>query len=220
MSPPVQPEDQYVQAIINRHRAQPPRFPQLERLIQAWGGKNLESIVLSGSHAKNTALKDSDVDLFLSLKPQMPGPLVEIQSSLANHFCYYQPERRNVSVRIRFEGTAIDLVPGRRRENSPGHTLWRSRQDTWRQTDIAEQIQYVRESGLINEILALKIWTRRHALRFPSYTLEQTVIQTLKPNPHIATQFLSMLHHLSQNNDQIAKAAQNSLTAETWPEIL
>src|SRR5579863_7370062 len=103
------PEDQYVQAIINRHRAQPPHFPQLERLIQAWGGKNLESIVLSGSHAKNTALKDSDVDLFLSLKPEMPGPLVEIQSSLANHFCYYQPERRNVSVRIRFEGTAIDL---------------------------------------------------------------------------------------------------------------
>ena len=143
-SPQMRLEDQYVQAIINRHRATPKHFPQLERLIQAWAGKNLESIALSGSHAKETALKDSDVDLFLSLKPEVPGPLAEIQSSLARHFCYYQPECRNVSVRIRFEGTAIDLVPGRRREGSSQHTLWQSRQDTWLQTDIAEQIQHVR----------------------------------------------------------------------------
>jgi hypothetical protein len=54
------PEDQYVQAIINRHRATPKHFPQLERLIQAWAGNNLESIALSGSHAKQTALRDSN----------------------------------------------------------------------------------------------------------------------------------------------------------------
>ena len=237
-------EDQYVQAIINRHRAAPKHFPQLERLIQAWAGKNLESIALSGSHAKETALKDSDVDLFLSLKPEMQGPLAEIQSSLANHFRYYQPETRNVSVRIRFEGTVIDLVPGRRREGSTRHTLWQSRQDTWLQTDIAEQIQHVRESGLTNEILALKIWTRQHALRFPSFTLELAVIQALRPNPQISNQFLSILDYLSNdfpkarlydpantNNEltanltdeqktQIARAAHDTLTNPTWPEIL
>jgi predicted nucleotidyltransferase len=240
----MRPEDQYVQAIINRHRATPKHFPQLERVIQAWAGNNLESIALSGSYAKETALKDSDVDLFLSLKPQTQGPLSEIQSSLANHFRYYQPECRNVSVRIRFEGTAIDLVPGRRREGSSQHTLWQSRQDTWRQTDIAEQIQHVRESGLTNEILALKIWTRQHALRFPSFTLELAVIQALKPSPQISNQFLSILRYLSEqfpkarlydpantNNEltanlnqeqkhQIAKAARGALTTPTWPEIL
>jgi tRNA nucleotidyltransferase (CCA-adding enzyme) len=67
-------EDQYVRAIINRHRAAPKHFPQLERLIQAWAGKNLDSIALSGSHAKQTALRDSDVDFFLSLKPEMQWP--------------------------------------------------------------------------------------------------------------------------------------------------
>ena len=222
----------------------PQHFPQLERLIQAWAGNNLESIALSGSHAKQTALRDSDVDLFLSLKPEMPGPLADIQASLARNFSYYQPECRNVSVRIRFEGTAIDLVPGRRREGSTRHTLWQSRQDTWLQTDIAEQIQHVRESGLTNEILALKIWTRQHALRFPSFTLELAVIQALKPNPQISNQFLSILEYLktdflntrlydpaNTNNEltanltpeqkhQIAQAATQSLNTPTWPEIL
>ncbi len=136
------------------------------------------------------------------------------------------------------------MVPGRRREGSSQHTLWQSRQDTWLQTDIAEQIQHVRESGLTNEILALKIWTRQNALRFPSFTLELAVIQALKPNPQISNQFLSILHYLKNdfpktrlydpantNNEltanltqeqkhQIAKAAQAALTTPTWPEIL
>lgn len=236
------PEDLYLHAVINRHRASTHKqFPRLERLIHSWGGKHLESIAISGSHAKSTALRDSDVDLFLSLAS---GPLSPMQASLAEHFRYYSPELRNVSVRIRFEGDSIDLVPGRRRPNSTAHTLWQSRRNTWIQTDIAEQTRHVRSSGLIDEILALKIWRRRHALHFPSFILELATIRALKPSSHIAESFLTLLHYLAtdfptarltdpanSNNivsdlltpadkNRIAQTAQTSLLAPTWPEIL
>ncbi len=238
-------EDMYVQAVINRHRAAgQKRFPQLERLLHSWAGKNLESIAIAGSQAKHTALRDSDVDLFLSLSPETPGPLAAVQTSLADHFRYFSPELRNVSVRIRFEGAKVDLVPGRRRPDSTVHTLWQSRHDTWLQTNTKEQIRHVRASGLIDEILALKIWTRQHALRFPSFALELAVIQALQPAHHIAKSFLTLLEYLSKsfqnarlidpansNNivsesltqeqkQKIAEAANQSRTKETWPEIL
>ena len=75
--------------------------------------------------------------------------------------------------------------------------LWQSRYDTWLKTDIAEQIRYVRYSGLINEILALKIWRRRHALRFPSFLMELAVIHALKPDRPIDESFTSLLRFLA-----------------------
>ena len=161
----------------------------LRPLLRGWRyHKYLESVTLAGSHAKGTDLKDSDVDIFLSLSPDTPGPLAAIQASLANHV---HGHLRNVSVRINFEGRFIDLVPGRRRPDSTHHTLWQSRFNTWLQTDIAEQIRYVRESGFIDEILALKIWRRRHALRFPSFLMELAVIHA-RPRD-----FRALLHFLA-----------------------
>jgi predicted nucleotidyltransferase len=238
-------EDQYLRAVINRHRASAQKhFPHLERLLHVWAGKNLESIAIAGSHAKNTALRDSDVDLFLSLSPELPGPMSAIHTSLAAHLHQYSPQPRNVSVRILIDGAKVDLVPGRRREDSTNHTLWQVRHNTWLQTDITEQIRHVKSSGLIDEILALKIWTRQHALRFPSFVLELSVIQALSPSHQIAQSFLTLLEYLTQefpnarlidpansNNivsesltqDQkasISAAAHQSLNANTWPEIL
>jgi hypothetical protein len=239
------PEDIYLHAVVNRHRAYThSEFPQLQSLLRSWAAPHLESITLSGSHAKATALRDSDVDLFLSLSPSTPGPLAAIHTSLAAHLRDYCPQTRNVSVRVTFQGAAIDLVPGRRRESCTHHTLWQVRHNTWLQTGIAEQIRYVRSSGLLNEILALKIWCRRHSLRFPSFALELAVIHALTPAAPLSQSFLSLLHFLatdfpatrlldpansnnvvsdSLTDDQkhrISAAAILSLNAPTWPEIL
>jgi hypothetical protein len=180
------PEDIYVRAVVNRHLSPPAACPpSLSASLRRWAGPRLESISLSGSHAKGTALRgSSDADLFLSLSPFTPGPIAALQSSLAAHFRYYFPEIRNVSVRIRYNGASIDLVPARRRPDSTRHTLWQSRHNTWLQTDIAEQIRHVRSSGLINEILALKIWGTRRALRFPSFLLELAVLHALSRSWH------------------------------------
>jgi hypothetical protein len=125
----------------------------LRPLLRGWRyHKYLESVTLAGSHAKGTDLKDSDFDIFLRLSHVTPGPLSAMQTSLADHL---HGHVRNVAVRILFEGRFIDLVPAR------GNVLWQARYNTWLKTDIAEQIRYVRSSGLIDEILALKIWRRR-----------------------------------------------------------
>ena len=140
----------------------------LRPLLRGWRyHKYLESVTLAGSHAKGTDLKDSDVDIFLRLSPNAPGPLSAMQTSLADHL---HGHIRNVAVRIMFEGHFIDLVPAR------GNILWQARFNTSLKTDIDKQIRYVRNSGLIDEILALKIWRRRHALRFPSFLMELATI--------------------------------------------
>jgi len=140
----------------------------LRPLLRGWRyHKYLESVTLAGSHAKGTDLKDSDVDIFLRLSPDAPGPLSAMQTSLADHL---HGHIRNVAVRIMFEGHFIDLVPAR------GNILWQARFNTSLKTDIDKQIRYVRNSGLIDEILALKIWRRRHALRFPSFLMELATI--------------------------------------------
>ena len=161
----------------------------LRPLLRGWSyHKYLESVTLAGSHAKGTDLKDSDFDIFLRLSPDTPGTLSAMQASLANQVL---GNIRNVSVRILLEGRFIDLVPAR------GNTLWQARFDTWLKTDIPLQIRYVRDSGLIDEILALKIWRRRHALRFPSFLMELAVIHALKPNRPIEEQFTSLLRFLA-----------------------
>jgi len=147
----------------------------LRPLLRGWRyHRYLESVTLAGSHAKGTDLKDSDFDIFLRLSPDAPGPLSATQTSLADHL---HGHIRNVAVRILFEGRFVDLVPARR--SSTSHILWQARFNTWLKTDIEKQIRYVRSSGFIDEILALKIWRRRHALRFPSFLMELATIHAL-----------------------------------------
>jgi len=161
----------------------------LRPLLRGWRyHKYLESVTLAGSHAKGTDLRDSDFDIFLRLSPDTPGSLSAMQASLADHVLGHV---RNVSVRIMLEARFIDLVPAR------GNILWQARYGTCLKTDIPEQIRYVRDSGLIDEILALKIWRRRHALRFPSFLMELATIHALKPNRPIEKQFTSLLRFLA-----------------------
>ena len=165
----------------------------LRLLLRGWSYyKHLDSITLAGSHAKGTDLRDSDVDIFLRLSPDTPGPLSAMQASLADHV---HGNIRNVSVRIMLEGRFIDLVPARR--SFTCDVLWQARFNTWLKTDIPEQIRYVRNSGLIDEILALKIWRRRHALRFPSFLMELATIHALKPGRPITQSFPALLRFLA-----------------------
>ena len=155
----------------------------LRPLLRGWRyHRYLESVTLAGSHAKGTDLKDSDFDIFLRLSPATPGPLSAMQASLADHL---HGRVRNVAVRIIYEGRFIDLVPAR------GNILWQARFNTWLKTDIDKQIRYVRSSGFLDEILALKIWRRRHALRFPSFLME---LATIHARPK---DFPALLHFLA-----------------------
>jgi len=180
----------------------------LRPLLRGWRyHKYLESVTLAGSHAKGTDLKDSDVDIFLRLSHIAPGPLSAMQTSLADHL---HGNIRNVAVRILFEGRFIDLVPAR------GNTLWQARFNTWLKTDIDKQIRYVRNSGLIDEILALKIWRRRHALRFPSFLMELATIHALPKD------FRALLHFLATDfptTRLLDPANSNNIVSDLLTEV-
>ena len=194
-------EDIYLHAVINRRR--PTGWPhqplaQIQNHLRAWSlHRYLESVTISGSYPKGTALRGSDLDIFLSLSPETPCPLSELRASLADHFHANVPTPRNVALGIQFEGHSLDIVPARRRPNSTHHTLWQNRYDTWLQTDIAEQIRHIGASGLTTEILALKLWRNRQHLRFPSFLLELTTLRALTPNCSISDQFRDLLTYLA-----------------------
>ena len=204
----------------------------LRPLLRGWRyHRYLESVTLAGSHAKGTDLKDSDVDIFLRLSPNTPGPLSAMQTSLWHGLQHvHQPVIRNVSVRIIFEGLSIDLVPARRRDTCD--ILWQARHNTWLKTDIEKQIRYVRSSGLIDEILALKIWRRRHALRFPSFLMELATIHARPKDFRALLHFLAtdfpttrFLDHANSNNavsdlltelEKLRIARRAAISLGTW----
>jgi len=248
--------DQYVLAVVGRNRAAGGAPETIRRrllpLLQRWAGSDLEAVTLAGSYAKGTAIRnrplvpsDVDVDLFIGLRPEARAPLAELYGSLAESFRQFQSQPRNVAVRILLDGASVDLVPGRRRPGSHGHTLWQHRYSTWLQTDIGEQARYVRSSGAALEILAAKIWKRHRALRFPSFCLELAVIRALHDSPAHgpAARLLAALEFLADgfpaariadpgnsNNvvsaamtgdekARVAEAARRSLAARQWSDI-
>ena len=173
-----------------------------------------------------------DVDLFLSLSPDTPGPLQSLHSSLAHFFRDFSAQPRNVSLRIRLDHLNVDLVPARRRHHSTDHTLWQLRRSTWLQTNIQEQIRYVRQSGFLDHILALKIWRRRHALSRSPQALSPSA-RFLHLLDFLSSQFpaTSLTDPANSNNlvsglltpEQklsISQTARQSLAAPTWPQIL
>src|SRR5690349_9567558 len=69
--------------------------------------------------------------------------------------------------------------------------LWQARFNTFLKTDIGRQIRYVCDSGCIDEILALKIWRRRHALKFPSFLMELAAIHARPKSFRHVLEFLA-----------------------------
>lgn len=156
----------------------------IENVINKWGGDNIVEIKLSGSRAKGTAISlASDLDLFISLTSSLDMTLRDIYNSLYNYFNKngYSVRKQNVSIGLDFKGYKIDLVPAKR-ESQYGndHSLYRRKADTWTKTNIDAHISQVRNSGRINEIIALKIWRENHQLEWPSIYLETFVINNLK----------------------------------------
>lgn len=73
------------------------------------------------------------------------------------------------------------MIPARKQEGYQNyHSIYRRKVDSWTQTNIQEHINAVKNSGRINEIIAMKIWTKRHNLDFPSIYLELIVLEALK----------------------------------------
>ena len=143
----------------------------------------LPRITPSGSYAKGTAVKGmTDIDLLISFRNGVPHTLEEIYNSLYDYFDNSFPVRKqNVSIRINYRNIKIDLVPAKRMPNATyPHSIWVNKKNAWTVTNIQRQIQTVKSSGRINEVVLMKIWRDIRGLDFPSFYLELSVIEALK----------------------------------------
>lgn len=174
--------------------------------LKLWANRYLNTVGPSGSFAKGTTVAGAtDVDVFISIKNNVPENLQQIYESLyrwaQNHF--WIPRRQNVSIGISWLGTKVDLVPGRAGGIlTTDHSLCKHKQKTWKQTNITTHISTVRNSGRVNEIRALKIWRQRHNLDFPSFYLELTVIDALwgkKKGVNLAANVSTCLEYIRDN---------------------
>jgi predicted nucleotidyltransferase len=155
-------------------------------IVRKWANVYLRAIRMSGSYAKNTAIKGrTDIDIFVSLKSNTKETLAEIFDLLYRWMVnsgYKNARKQNVSVHINQAGVDVDIVPGIK---FPGitedHWLYVKKSGSERiKTNINRHILYVRNSRRINEIKAIKIWCKNHHIDFPSFYLELAVIQAVR----------------------------------------
>lgn len=152
---------------------------QLKSILRTWASSCFVEIKDSGSRAKGTAISlASDVDYLVSLTSnchENNGGLKAIYDSLYNKLSsqYQNVRKQNVSVRVNLNGLEIDITPGRKQSgNSNDHSLYVSKSNTWKQTNIQKHIWDISQSGRTDEIKLIKIWRELNKLDFPSIYLE------------------------------------------------
>jgi hypothetical protein len=218
--------------------------------IQRWAGGWLSDLSYSGAYAKQTAVHGiTDVDLFISLKPEMPGTLKKIYDELFTLAALHgwNPRRKNVAIAISIHGMDLDLIPGRAQAGFDNyHDLYWLQSDSCRQTDLALHVETVAKSDRFREIQAIKIWQHVHQLAWPSFYLELFVINALtgRSTDSLAHNVLHLLDTIGaaletaclldpanpdnvlsldltpQEKKTIAEQAQRSATEQHWEDIL
>jgi hypothetical protein len=172
--------------------------------------QHLLAFPLSGSVAKGTAITiGTDADIFISLIHSTPGSLADIYWNLYDYLSAngITPQQQNVSVGLNYAGLKIDLIPAKRQSGGGyDHSLYRSKADTWTQTNVHKHVAHVRNSGRTREIRALKVWRERHALEFPSFHLELVCIRALAGQPilgNLADKVWTALRFIANDLDRL-----------------
>lgn len=209
--------DQYLREVVGRHTpvlllGTGYYIGQLEPHIREWANGHEFEMQVAGSIAKNTAVSGvTDIDIFISLHPSVStipiNTLEYVYTTLRNRLTQagYSPREQNVSLGISHAAVSIDVVPGvRHHPIGHDHSLWKRKARSWTQTNVAEHIRLVRDSGRTFDIRTIKIWRKCHGIDFPSFYLELSVLQALRnmaldaPGDH----FVKVMQYLA--NDFVA----------------
>ena len=204
--------DTYVTGVVAKHTPiilydVSERVISLEPHIRTWANGHLYEVRLSGSFAKGTAITETtDIDIFISLNPTVStcNTLEQVYTTLRDRFTLsgHAAREQNVSIGITHTGLKIDVVAGvQQHVLSTDHSVWKRKAQTWTKTNIDEHVKYVRESGRVADIKAVKIWRKLRGLDFPSFYLELVVIEALKGRPRLvatpAENFVAVMSYLS-----------------------
>jgi hypothetical protein len=172
--------------------------------IRRWAGEFLLDVQFSGSYAKGTAVSlGTDVDLFISLSGEA-GTVTELYWTLFQ-FCVdrgLKPRAQNVSIRVVTGGVNVDLVPARRQKGSDDHSLYRSKKDSWVQTNVGRHIKFVTEARCGDEIRAMKVWRERYHVEWPSFYLELVTVRAGRKSrdASVAERVRAVLEHVAHES--------------------
>ena len=258
--------DEYLRAILNKktsnynsiavEKVKDFFYPAISDWARIW----LNDYFVAGSVAKGVSIKGrSDFDFFVSVKCSCDDSLSDIYYSLFNRLTDYGREKgftvrkQNVSLGIkglRYNGVPIDvdIVPAKQQNiNSNYHSLYKSKQNSWTQTNVKMHIDLVKNSGRREFIKLVKIWRECHHLEFPSINLELSVLDALNRYPHdislesglgvIMRYFSDSFIHLKQvdpcNTNNIVsddmtynekllikEKATQAILANTWSDVI
>ena len=202
--------DAYLRQVLARHA--PTLTPRdiatvraaVEPTLLVWGSGHVRDFIVSGSHAKGTAVGgQTDLDLFISLAHGAPGYLAEIYWKLHARAASagWSPRAQNVSIGVQILGRKVDLVPGRVQEGYRNrHSLYRRKVGSWTLTDVSNHITLVGGSGRTEEIRLTKVWRMRNGLEFPSLALELAVLEATRGRRigAVAHNFWEVLWYLAE----------------------
>ncbi|MFA4826992.1 MAG: nucleotidyltransferase [Candidatus Shapirobacteria bacterium] len=231
--------ENYLLQILQKYQARDlsnssPAISQLFSVLRTWANTGFIDLVISGSRAKGTAISlASDVDYLVSLTngcDENNGGLEYIYNSLFNtlNTTYQNVRKQNVSIRINLSGLEIDVTPARKQPgNTNDHSLFVSKQGTWKKTNIQKHITDISQSGRINEIKLVKIWRELNKLDFPSIYLEYLLVDVVlsgksKGDNNIATNFLFALSELgrSTNNPLLTRVVDPANSTNILSDLL
>lgn len=182
----------YLRNILDRERvsgadilAQRRLLPRVERMALDWAGRHLIGIELSGASARGmtNAAGGTQLDLLLSIDAAADFTPREIYEAL--YFSLQRqglrPRTRQVSIAIRLEGIAIDLIPARRdNRHTEEYWLYSHLQSRAVLTDPARHVLDGLKSGQHEEVRVLKLWRDRNGLVLPGFYLELAVQAALR----------------------------------------
>ena len=99
----------------------------------------------------------------------------------------FQVRRQNVSLGIIVYNYNVNIVPGKKDPgNNYYHKLYKSKKNSWIQTNVENQIRDIQNSGRAKFIQLTKIWRDCQGLNsaFPSMNIELAVLETLYKTPY------------------------------------
>lgn len=211
---------QYLNDVLSKYQAKnllnySAEINVLKQRLQAWANGCFVAILDTGSRAKGTAIHlSSDVDYFVSLTSGCNNTLSEIYNKLCEELqkYYYPIRKQNVSVRIKIRDLEVDITAAKRQEGYQHvHSIYKSKTDTWTQTNVMQHNDDISQSGRTSEIKLVKIWRELHQLSFPSIYIEYLLKDEIlygksKSSFELDNNFMHILRELSKDvNNPINK---------------
>ncbi len=205
---------------------------QLKNLLKPWAAPYYINLVSTGSTAKKTAVSlSSDLDYFVELPYSCTETLKNIYNNLYEQLSYrYNDVRKqNVSIRIKINNLKIDITPGKKQlGNTNYYNIYKSKSDSWAQTNVTMHNQQISNSGRTSEIKLLKIWRELHNLEFPSIYLEyllkdKILLDKSKTPSYLVDNFHYALKELAKegnDNPLYSRIIDPSNSANVFSELI